>query len=115
MNFHGLWNGQGKGDTKDRLRQSRKIVDFVESLDHPHLLVGDFNLNPDSQSFRILNEAIPRDLIREFSVLSTRSRLYTKPDRFADYILASEGVRVSSFDTLPDEVSDHLALRLIFD
>jgi len=32
VNFHGLWNGQGKTDTEDRLSQSRKIADFLRQL-----------------------------------------------------------------------------------
>ena len=26
MNFHGLWNGQGKGDSDERIAQSRRIL-----------------------------------------------------------------------------------------
>ncbi|HWC57747.1 MAG TPA: hypothetical protein VG621_02260 [Candidatus Paceibacterota bacterium] len=32
INFHGLWNGQGKGDSQDRLSQSKKIKEFIETL-----------------------------------------------------------------------------------
>jgi hypothetical protein len=28
MNFHGLWNGQGKGDSDERIAQSRRILAF---------------------------------------------------------------------------------------
>src|SRR5690606_13054670 len=44
INFHGLWNGNGKGDSEDRLIQSRLIAEFIGTLKPPYLLIGDFNL-----------------------------------------------------------------------
>ena len=55
-----------------------------------------------------------RNLIAEFGITSTRSSLYTKPLRFADYMFVSNGIEVKDFKVLPDEVSDHLALYLEF-
>jgi endonuclease/exonuclease/phosphatase family metal-dependent hydrolase len=115
VNFHGLWNGQGKSDTEDRIVQSQKIADFLETLNHPYILAGDFNLRPDTQSFRILNEACSQNFIQQYDVRSTRSSFYTKPEKFADYILASPELTASHFEVLPDEASDHLALRVQFD
>jgi endonuclease/exonuclease/phosphatase family metal-dependent hydrolase len=111
INFHGLWNGQGKSDTDDRILQSQKIADFIKGLRNPYILAGDFNLVPSSESFKILAEACPRDLVAEYGVKSTRSSYYPKAERLADYILTCNQTQTSSFEVLPDEVSDHLALR----
>ncbi len=35
INFHGLWNGEGKTDTPDRISQSNKIVSFMRKISHP--------------------------------------------------------------------------------
>jgi endonuclease/exonuclease/phosphatase family metal-dependent hydrolase len=115
VNFHGLWNGKGKSDSEDRLLQSRNIAAFLKTLNNPYILVGDFNLTPDTQSFKILREACPKDLIFEYGISSTRSSFYPKPEKMADYLLTSEKVPTSFFEVLPDEVSDHLALRADFD
>ena len=115
VNFHGLWNGQGKADTEDRLLQSRKIAEFISHVDPPYVLAGDFNLRPDTESFKILTEACPRDFVTEFQVKSTRSSLYKKPEKFADYILGSRGLSARAFEVLPEEVSDHMALRVQLD
>lgn len=112
VNFHGLWNGDGKTDTADRLSQSRNIAKFLKTLKNPFVLAGDFNLVPQSESFRILAENFAHDLVTEHAVTSTRSRFYTKSEKMADYILTSSGLSVSRFEVLPDEVSDHLALRV---
>lgn len=114
INFHGLWNGLGKGDTDERLEQSRRILDFTSTLDHPFVLVGDFNLTPDTQSLRMIEKAGLRNLVREYGITSTRTSFYSKPERFADYAFASPGIEVRDFRVLPDEVSDHAALYLEF-
>jgi endonuclease/exonuclease/phosphatase family metal-dependent hydrolase len=116
VNFHGLWNGQGKSDSEDRILQSTIIAQFLKGLKNPYVLAGDFNLTPNTQSYRILNEICPKDFVTEFGVTSTRSSFYPKPEKFADYIMTCGRVGASEFEVLPDEISDHLALRadLIF-
>ena len=79
------------------------------------MLCGDFNLAPDTQSLRMLEAAGLRNLVAEFGVTSTRTSLYRRPERFADYVFVSPGVDVSAFRVLPDEVSDHAPLMLQFD
>jgi endonuclease/exonuclease/phosphatase family metal-dependent hydrolase len=115
MNFHGLWNGQGKRDSADRLAQSRRILDFLATRREPFVLCGDFNLAPDTESLKMLEAAGLRNLVVEFGVTSTRTSLYTRPERFADYVFVSRGVDVRAFRVLPDEVSDHAPLMLEFD
>lgn len=115
VNFHGLWNGRGKGDSEDRLGQSRKIIAFLQTLDHPFVLCGDFNLLPDTRSLKMLEEFGLRDLIREYGITSTRTSHYAKPEKFADYAFVSEGIDVKEFRVLPDEVSDHAPLFIEFE
>jgi endonuclease/exonuclease/phosphatase family metal-dependent hydrolase len=115
MNFHGLWNGKGKGDSDERIAQSRRILDFLSGRPEPFVLCGDFNLLPGAESLRMLESAGLRNLVAEFGVTSTRTGLYARPERFADYILVSDGIDVRDFRVLPDEVSDHAPLLLEFD
>ncbi|MDB5245271.1 MAG: Endonuclease, partial [Parcubacteria group bacterium] len=114
INFHGLWNGQGKGDSEDRLTQSDKILEFIRTLNHPVVLCGDFNLTPETESLKKLENAGLENLIKTFDITSTRTSFYTKPERYADYVLVSEDIKVESFSLLPEEVSDHAALSLDF-
>lgn len=111
--FHGLWNGTGKGDTPERIEQSRNIRSFFEQV-HPastRILCGDFNLRPDTESLAILDQGM-KNLIHEYGITSTRSAAYHKPERCADYMLVSSDICVESF-TVPDVVvSDHLPLIL---
>jgi endonuclease/exonuclease/phosphatase family metal-dependent hydrolase len=114
MNFHGLWNGLGKGDSEERIAQSRRILDFLRGRKEPFVLCGDFNLLPETDSLRMLEAAALRNLVVEWGFATTRTRLYARPDKFADYVFVSDGVKVRDFRVLPDEVSDHAPLLLEF-
>jgi len=114
INFHGLWNGQGKNDSDDRLDQSKKIKEFIETLQGNILLCGDFNLLPDTQSIKILEDIGLRNLIKENNITSTRTSYYIKPEKFADYVFVSQNIKVEIFKVLSDKVSDHSALYLEF-
>jgi len=110
-NLHGLWNGMGKTDTEDRLNQSRNIRNFVQGRAEQKIVVGDFNLNPDTESLSIAEEGL-RNLVKEYGITSTRTSYYDKDGKFADYALVSPDVEVLDFKVLPEEVSDHAALYL---
>ena len=112
INFHGLWNGKGKTDTEDRLNQSKNIIKFIKSLKGKIVLCGDFNLLPDTQSIKLFESAGLINLIKEHGIKSTRTSLYTKAEKFADYVFVTPDIKVKDFKVLPDEVSDHTALLL---
>lgn len=111
-NVHGLWTGEGKGDTADRLRQGEIIRDFIQGRSEPVVLVGDFNLNPDTKSLAVAATGL-RNLVVEYGVRSTRTRYYEKDETlFADYAFISPQVPLNDFKVLPDVVSDHAPLFL---
>lgn len=111
FNVHALWNGKGKTDTPERVAQSKKIKEFISTINTPKILCGDFNLRPDTESIKLIESGL-NNLINEYGVQSTRSGLYTKAEKFADYIFVSPEIKVKSFEVLNIEVSDHLPLVL---
>lgn len=113
MNVHGLWNGHGKTDSPERINQSNIIKSFVDMVKMPVILCGDFNILPETKSIKILSEGM-QDFIKRDSILSTRSSLYKKSEKHADYIFASKDIEVTQFKVLNEEVSDHLPLYLEF-
>ena len=113
FNVHGLWNGMGKGDSTDRLAQSKHILKAVEPINGPHIICGDFNLRPDSQSLQMIAEG-RQDLIASHGITSTRTSHYPKAERYADYLFASNDIQINHFSVMPDEVSDHAALWVDF-
>jgi endonuclease/exonuclease/phosphatase family metal-dependent hydrolase len=110
-NLHGLWNGMGKGDTEDRIEQSRKVRAFIQGRAEQKVVVGDFNLNPDTESLAIVEEGM-RNLIKEYGITNTRTSFYDRESKFADYAFVSPTIEVLDFKVLSEEVSDHAALYL---
>ena len=106
MNVHGLWNGMGKTDTPDRIAQSQVIRKFLDNTNRMKILLGDFNLLPNTDSLKVVEEGMV-NLIKKYNIQSTRTSFYTKPEKFADYALVSPEVVVKDFKVLPNEVSDH--------
>jgi endonuclease/exonuclease/phosphatase family metal-dependent hydrolase len=111
FNVHGLWNGRGKTDTDERIAQSQRIRECIDLISGPKIVCGDFNLRPDTQSLTLIAHGM-NDLIKTFGVASTRTSLYPKAERFADYIFVTPDITVKKFAVLPDVVSDHAPLLL---
>ena len=116
-NIHGIWLPGSKSDTPKRLEQSSRLKDFIKKQPGKKVLCGDFNLQPNTESIKLLDSEM-RDLIKEYGIKTTRSRYYADMQKYADYIadyvFVSSDVEVINFKVLPDEVSDHLPLLLEF-
>ncbi|MFA6158583.1 MAG: endonuclease/exonuclease/phosphatase family protein [Candidatus Paceibacterota bacterium] len=115
VNTHLTHRPEGKMDSEKRINQSKIIVEFLRMFDCSKILCGDFNLLPDTESIRAIEASGMRNLVKEYGVESTRTELYKKPLRFADYIFVSPDVKVNDFRVLPDVVSDHSPLYLDFE
>ena len=113
VNVHGLWNGKGKGDSTQRITQSHNIRNFLNKSSNAKIICGDFNLRPDTESISIISENMD-DLVGRYEVQGTRTSIYDKEEKYADYIFTSPEVRIRNFEVLPDEVSDHSPLLLEF-
>lgn len=113
INMHGLWNGKGKGDSPERIEQSRKTKTFLEMTSGAKILCGDLNLLPNTQSLALLEQDMC-NLVKTSGITSTRSQFYKRKDRFADYMLTSPEVDIQSFQVLDVAISDHLPLLLTF-
>ncbi|MEK7625289.1 MAG: endonuclease/exonuclease/phosphatase family protein [Patescibacteria group bacterium] len=112
FNFHGLWNGGGKTDSTDRLNQSKKLIEYVKKFRGAKVICGDFNLEPQTESIKMIENLPMRNLIKEYGVISTRTSFYAKDIRFADYVFVSDEVKIIDFRVLAEEVSDHSAIEL---
>jgi hypothetical protein len=115
-NYHGIARPGTKLDTEERLGQSRAIRRILDGHAGPVVLIGDFNLLPDTESVRLLGDGL-RNLVIERAIPSTRSRLnpyYGTPQEqpHADYAFVSPSLQVADFQVPDIQVSDHLPLLL---
>lgn len=113
-NFHGVWiRGFGKGDNEERILQSHTINSFLDSIEGKKIICGDFNLLPDTNSIKLLEENLI-NLIKVYDVKTTRSSHYVREDKFADYVFVGNDIEILNFCVLEDQVSDHLPLEFVF-
>lgn len=114
-NLHGIWRKGEKIDYSSRIIQSEKINNFLDQFtNEAKILCGDFNLNINTKSLKILEKNM-ENLIRKYNIPTTRSKLYTWGDKYADYTLVSSNIKVLNFEVSNIEVSDHLPMILEFD
>lgn len=116
VQLHGLRDPAGKHDTPARVAQADALVQFIGKIwsGNERLVVcGDLNVLPDSITFPKLADLGLTDLVVGRGFTDTRTSLYEKPGRYADYMLVTADVDVSYFEPVAaPEVSDHRALVL---
>lgn len=114
--MHGLRDLAGKHDTPARLEQARRFAALVRAVaaEGDRMVVcGDFNVLPESETFRIFDEMGLTELVTTCGHTGTRTSYYRKSGQFADYMLVSAELQDAPFEVVRDpEVSDHCPLLL---
>ena len=120
---HGTAQPHSKLDSPARLEESRCILEFLERHDGAKIVMGDFNLLPNTKSITMFEEAGFRNLIKEYNIQTTRGshmrELFPEYEHgpygfqeFADYAFVTPDVKVKSFEVPDVPISDHLPLIL---
>lgn len=113
LNHHGHHIDSHKNGDDETMRQVKQILDYIKQLQGAIILCGDFNLAPESDSIKLIDERLV-NLPVEYGLKTTRSKL-TYKDEVCDYIFVSHDVKVNSFVMDETIISDHNALILDFD
>ena len=114
-NIHGLWESKGKMDTRKRKNQADnfgRLFDSTAEEDDGLFVCGDFNLLKNSNMFINSKFNLKRNLILEKGITSTRTSIYKKENRFADYVISNESIDFLNL-RVPQKpiVSDHCPLE----
>lgn len=115
INIHGIWNKDKIGDERT-IKQSEFILSKIRK-DIPVIVVGDFNLLPNTESIKLLNNELI-NLIDKYYIKSTRPYLDDGLDKgklVCDYIFVNDKVTVNDFKVIESNISDHLPLILDFE
>lgn len=116
VHMHGLRDLAGKIDTPARRDQALHLAALLQSVSAAgdlRAVCGDFNVKPDSETLQILAADGFAELVQAYGFPGTRNSHYTKPERFADYMLVSDPAAVQGFEVVySPEVSDHCPLIL---
>jgi len=114
--MHGLRDSRGKMDTPERTEQARKFLSIATRLaerEDPVIACGDYNVEPESDTLKLMSAAGLTDLVTTRTKQGTRNSQYQKLGRYADYLLVNTEVNVLDFHVVFDpEVSDHCPLVL---
>ena len=114
INIHGCWNKDKKDDDRTIL-QTEKILSHIR-YDIPSIVVGDFNLLPNTKSIEMLSKDMI-NLIEKYDIKSTRPKFddgLDKGNLVCDYIFVNNKVKVNDFKVINTNISDHLPLTLDF-
>ncbi|MFA5947253.1 MAG: endonuclease/exonuclease/phosphatase family protein [Patescibacteria group bacterium] len=120
-NVHGNSEPANKLDSPARLLQSKKIIDTLAHFKGEKMVMGDFNLFPDTESIKMFEPAGYKNLIKEYEIATTRGshmrKLHPQFEHgkygfqdFADYTFVTPGINVKSFEVPDEPISDHLPM-----
>lgn len=115
INVHGIWNKDKLGDERT-VMQSEFILNNIRK-DIPVIVVGDFNLLPDTDSIKLLNNKL-NNLMDKYGIKSTRPTFDDGLDvgnLVCDYVFVNDKVIVNDFKVINSNISDHLPIILDFD
>lgn len=113
LNHHGHHIDSHKLGDDETMRQVSQIIEYIKHLEGSVILCGDFNLSPESDSIKRINENLV-NLSVAHKLKTTRSKL-TYKNEVCDYIFVSSDIKVNSFVMDDTIISDHNALILDFD
>jgi endonuclease/exonuclease/phosphatase family metal-dependent hydrolase len=106
-------------DTDASIGRAKKVKDYLQDLQMPFLLSGDFNL--DSNTITCMQfEDISNNLVRSLGVRNTLNpRLHRVPALFpegiaCDQLFVSPEVTPISFSVVREDLSDHYGLAVEF-
>lgn len=120
ITLHGIYNPNKKGN-KDTLLQIQKMIETSGMIVNlPAIIVGDFNLLPNSESIQLMNKHFI-NLNNKFNIKTTRplfggDKWYKdNKNQVIDYIFVSKDVKVNNYIVPNTSISDHLPLFLEYE
>lgn len=121
VNVHGVPEPGDKLDNPVRLSQSEELLRVTDSSLWAQVVMGDFNLDPETRSVKVFEESGFLNLIKDYNIATTRNRVAWEnypdnPQLYADYVfLRGDDVQVDDFHVEDVVVSDHLPMWLKLD
>jgi exonuclease III len=116
LNYHGIWTKEKIGNA-ETLAACKKILELAKEKNLPTIIVGDFNLFPDTPSMRVFYKDFV-SLVDSYRIKTTRPKSNELSDlerNVVDFVLVTKDIKVNDFKVVDSEVSDHLPLILDFE
>jgi len=116
LNVHGIWTADKQGDERT-IAECKYIIQAAKRKKLPTIIVGDFNLLPETESIQLMNKEF-RNIINEYKITSTRPSFKDDTDEgsnVVDYIFVNDLIQVNDFKVIDIHISDHSPLALDFE
>jgi endonuclease/exonuclease/phosphatase family metal-dependent hydrolase len=117
INTHLVW-GPNPKDEPYKLEQGKVLYEYVKNLTEPFVLSGDFNVTPDSQIVRWIDElgvnhAVKHGITNTLNGNLHRAKVLFPKGLAVDFLYTSPSLQVTDF-TLIDtpDLSDHYGLAI---
>ncbi len=107
VNHHGYWLPTPIGD-KTTVKAMKKVAGYVRQIEGPLIMCGDLNIIHGSPAMRELD--FLHDLTEEYNIDNTLVGLKFNGKVACDHILVNKEIKVHSFETVNDLISDHKGL-----
>lgn len=114
LNTHLAWAHTSK-EEPHQTNQGEILLNYLQTVHHPFILAGDFNLDPQQPLIQKLSK-LARNLTVEHHIQTTLNPRthYAKqlfpPGIAVDYIFVSPDITVKDFSVVEEDISDHLGL-----
>lgn len=90
-----------------RLKEVAEIVEWMQTYDGSHVLMGDFNTTPDQEDYQYI---IEQGRVEDVLPLHEPTFPSDGPKRRIDYIVVSPNVSYDHAEVIVTEASDHLPI-----
>jgi endonuclease/exonuclease/phosphatase family metal-dependent hydrolase len=110
-NIHGTYT-KDKKDTERTMKQSEFVLEKMKINKLPAIILGDFNLLPDTRSIALVNNEY-KNLIDIFKIKQTRSDKdseFTSKRNVIDYVFADHAFDLKNLKIEENQISDHYPL-----
>ena len=92
-----------------RERQIHELVSILNQRNNPRVIMGDFNTDWQDED-GLIQGLVERLDLHTYEPDSLEMGTYPSSGRRLDWILVSRELSIQGYDTLPDTLSDHLAV-----
>jgi endonuclease/exonuclease/phosphatase family metal-dependent hydrolase len=102
-NIHGTYTSDKK-DTKRTIQQNKFILEKLKNKKLPTILLGDFNLLPDTKSMSLIDKKY-ENLDKKFNISNTRPK-----GQVIDYVFIDKNFFAKNLQAEATDISDHYPL-----
>jgi endonuclease/exonuclease/phosphatase family metal-dependent hydrolase len=116
LSAHLAWSKRAI-DTEEKMRQAKIFLEYMETVNKPYLLTGDFNLAPDTEIISWFDKLATNQGTKHNITNTINPRIHKAADELfpeglvVDYVYTTPQITVDDFKVLENiDLSDHLGL-----